>query len=146
MNPPARQWISKGPEDTFRLAADLLRELTPGSVLALHGELGAGKTTFVQGLALALGIERPVGSPTFTLINEYPGALPLYHIDLYRVRNSSEALGLGLDEYLYGRGIVAIEWAERIADLLPADTLHMRFQPGETEDERFITLSGGRHP
>lgn len=143
---PERRWISRNTEDTFRLAADLARELPPGCVLALHGELGAGKTTFVQGLARALGIDRPVGSPTFTLINEYPGSRALYHIDLYRVRDSAEALGLGLEDYLYGKGITAIEWAERIADLLPPDTLHVRIEIGDGPEERFITLSGGPTP
>ncbi|HRZ11626.1 MAG TPA: tRNA (adenosine(37)-N6)-threonylcarbamoyltransferase complex ATPase subunit type 1 TsaE [Kiritimatiellia bacterium] len=141
---PERRWISRSPEETFRLAADLARELPRGAVLALHGELGAGKTAFVQGLARALGIDRPVSSPTFTLINEYPGPIPLYHIDLYRIRDSADALGLGLDEYLHGNGITAIEWAERIADLLPPDALHVRLQPGEEMNERLISVSGGR--
>lgn len=143
---PERRWISKSPEDTFRLAADLARELPRGAVLALHGELGAGKTTLVQGLARALGIDRPVGSPTFTLINEYPGPVPLYHIDLYRIRDSAEALGLGLEEYLNGNGITAIEWAERIPDLLPEETWHVRLEAGAEEDERLITISGGAAP
>jgi tRNA threonylcarbamoyladenosine biosynthesis protein TsaE len=141
---PERRWISRSPEDTFRLAADLARELRPGDVLALYGELGSGKTTLVQGLARALGIERPVNSPTFTLINEYRGTCPLFHIDLYRVRDPGEALDLGLDEYLYGNGITAIEWAERIAELLPPGTLHIRLEPGEQPDERFVTIQGGR--
>jgi tRNA threonylcarbamoyladenosine biosynthesis protein TsaE len=131
-----------GPEDTFRLAADLARKLKPGSVLALHGELGSGKTTLVQGLARALGIERPVSSPTFTLINEYRGSCPLFHIDLYRIRDSGEALELGLDEYLYGDGITAIEWAERIAELLPPGTVHVRLEAGEQQDVRLITIVG----
>jgi len=143
---PERHWISRSPEDTFRLAADLARELPPGAVLALHGELGAGKTTLVQGLARALGIDRPVGSPTYTLINQYPGPCPLYHVDLYRVKDSTEALGLGLDEYLYGNGITAIEWAERMADLLPENTLHVRLEPGDDPEERLITLSGRPGP
>ncbi|MBU1694640.1 MAG: tRNA (adenosine(37)-N6)-threonylcarbamoyltransferase complex ATPase subunit type 1 TsaE [Verrucomicrobia bacterium] len=139
-----RRWVSQGPEDTFRLAADLARKLKPGDVLALHGELGSGKTTLVQGLARALGIDRPVSSPTFTLINEYRGSCPLFHIDLYRIRDSGEALELGLDEYLYGNGITAIEWAERIAELLPPGTLHIRLEPGEHPDERLVTIQGGR--
>ena len=116
----SRTVTTTSPEETHRVAADLLKGLGPGTVLALHGELGAGKTCFVQGLAQALGVKRAVGSPTFTLINEYPGPLPLYHIDLYRIGGVNEAFGLGLEEYLESEGITAIEWAERVAELLPA--------------------------
>ena len=131
------------PEETHRVAADLLAGLGPGTVLALHGELGAGKTCFVQGLAQALGVKRAVGSPTFTLINEYPGPLPLYHIDLYRIGGVNEAFGLGLEEYLESDGITAIEWAERVAELLPASTIHIRMVAGADPDERTITIERG---
>ncbi len=135
--------VTRSPEETHRFAAELLKTLGPGSVLALHGELGAGKTCLVQGLARALGITRAVGSPTFTLINEYPGPLPLYHIDLYRISGPDEALALGLDEYLLGAGIVAIEWAERVAPLLPPATIHIQLTPGCTQDERLIRVRQG---
>jgi tRNA threonylcarbamoyladenosine biosynthesis protein TsaE len=134
---------SSSPEDTFKIAEDLSRRLKPGSVIALHGDLGAGKTCFVQGLARALGVKGPVGSPTFTLINEHYGRLPLYHIDLYRISGSDEALGLGLDEYLHSQGVTAIEWAERAAELLPASTLHVRISPGQNPDERTFEFSWG---
>jgi len=144
MSPPEPETcVSRSPEDTHRFAARLAGRLGPGAVLALHGELGAGKTCLVQGLARALGVTAPVGSPTFTLINEHPGRLPLYHIDLYRIRSPREALALGLDDYLYGDGVAAIEWAERVADLLPPHTLHIRLEPGAAPDERLITVSGG---
>ena len=144
MNTHATQRIvTKGPDETHRVARDLMQRLGPGSVLALHGELGAGKTCFVQGLARALGIHRPVTSPTFTLINEYNGRHRLYHIDLYRVSDSEEALRLGLDEYMHGDGITAIEWAERVAGLLPEHTLHVRLQPGKTPEERIIEIHQG---
>ncbi len=136
--------ISHSPEETHRLAADLLRTLGPGSVLALHGELGAGKTCFVQGLAKALNIPRAVNSPTFTLINEYPGRPPLYHIDLYRIQSPEEALNLGLDDYIFGKGITAIEWAERIADILPPSTTHIFFENRGAPEERVITIKKGR--
>ena len=111
-------------------------------MLCLHGELGAGKTCFVQGLAKALGVRRPVGSPTFTLINEYRGKMPLAHIDLYRVRGAADAFGLGLEDYLlhYG-GIVAIEWAERVAELLPEECWHIRLQAGAKEESRLVTVT-----
>ncbi|HOU21758.1 MAG: tRNA (adenosine(37)-N6)-threonylcarbamoyltransferase complex ATPase subunit type 1 TsaE [Kiritimatiellae bacterium] len=132
---------TKSPAETQALAADLAAEMPPGTVLCLHGELGAGKTCFVQGLAKALGVRRPVGSPTFTLINEYRGRLPLAHVDLYRVRGAGDAFALGLEDYLFHfRGIVAIEWAERIAELLPAECWHVRLEPGATEDVRRVTV------
>jgi tRNA threonylcarbamoyladenosine biosynthesis protein TsaE len=133
--------VTRSPEETHRVARELLETLEPGAVLALHGELGAGKTCFVQGLALALGIRRAVSSPTFTLINEYASAgMRLHHVDLYRVRDSLEALNLGLDDYIHGDGITAIEWAERVADLLPATTIHIRMSAGESPDERVIVI------
>lgn len=108
--------------------------------MALHGDLGSGKTCFVQGLAESLGVTTPVTSPTFTIACEYPGAVPLYHVDLYRLDGADEALRAGLDEYLQGDGITVIEWAERAAALLPADTIHVRFTAGEAPDERLIEI------
>ena len=139
----ARQSIqSKSPEETHRIAAGVAERLAPGMVLALHGDLGAGKTCFVQGMAHALGVRGPVNSPTFTLINEHAGRLPLYHIDLYRVRGSEEALGLGLDEYLHGAGVTVIEWAERAAELLPPATVHIYLSAGAEPEERTILVEG----
>jgi tRNA threonylcarbamoyladenosine biosynthesis protein TsaE len=95
------QFISHSPEETRKVAHMLAARLKAGDVVALHGELGSGKTCLVQGLAEALGVERAVNSPTFTLISEYTGnGLRLYHIDLYRIRDALEAAALGLDEYL----------------------------------------------
>lgn len=138
----AQRHITQSPMETAALAGGLAGRLKPGLVIALHGELGAGKTCFIQGLARAMGVHRSVQSPTYTLVNEYLGenALPLYHIDLYRVRSPDEALGLGLDEYLFGRGVTAIEWAERAGDLIPPDTVHISIQPGDAENERRITI------
>jgi len=114
------------PEETWELAAELADELGPGTVIALHGDLGAGKTCFIQGYAAALGIDEPITSPTYTLIGEYEGRLPLHHIDLYRLSGPEEALGLGLEEYFDANGITAIEWAERAEGLLPPDLLHIQ--------------------
>ena len=137
----SKRMVSHSPEETWDVARTLLPTLHPGSVLALHGDLGAGKTCFVQGLARALGVERAVNSPTFTLINEYPGPLPLYHIDLYRIAGAAEALALGLDDYLHNNGITAIEWAERAAVVLPRHTIHILFETGDDPEERIITLN-----
>jgi tRNA threonylcarbamoyladenosine biosynthesis protein TsaE len=114
------------PEETWKLASELSGDLGPGTVIALHGDLGAGKTCFIQGYAAALGIDEPVTSPTYTLIGEYKGRLPLHHIDLYRLSGPEEALGLGLEEYFDANGITAIEWAERAEGLLPPDLLHIQ--------------------
>lgn len=117
---------TRSSEETWALAAELADELGPGTVIALHGDLGAGKTCFIQGFAAALGIDEPITSPTYTLIGEYEGRLPLHHIDLYRLSGPTEALGLGLEEYFDINGITAIEWAERAEGLLPPDMLHIR--------------------
>ena len=136
--------VTHSPEETHRVARELLETLKSGAVLAFHGDLGAGKTCFVQGLARAMGVRRAVGSPTFTLINEYSGTGPkLYHVDLYRIRDSHEALGLGLDEYIHGDGITAIEWAERVADLLPKTTTHIQMSPGRQPEQRLIVIQQG---
>jgi len=127
--------ISRSVEDTHAFARTLLDRYGRGTVLALHGELGSGKTCLVQGLARAMKIEQPVTSPTFKIVNEYRGIFPLYHIDLYRIGSPQEALDFGLDEYLESDGITAIEWAERAGELLPPDTVHVSLEilPGTTD-------------
>ena len=132
--------VTQSPEQTHALAQRLAAELGPGSVLALHGDLGSGKTCFVQGLARALGVKGPVSSPTFILVNEHAGRLPLFHVDLYRIRGEEEADTLALDEYLESDGITAVEWAERASALLPARTLHLFFRVEPQPDTRTITI------
>ena len=131
---------TNSPEETWALAAELAEELGPGSVIALHGDLGAGKTCFIQGLAAALGIDEPITSPTYTLIGEYEGRLPLHHIDLYRLSGPAEALGLGLEEYFELPGITAIEWAERAEGLLPPNLLHIRIEADGHGGTRTFTI------
>jgi tRNA threonylcarbamoyladenosine biosynthesis protein TsaE len=115
--------ILRSPEETVAFGSAYASRLSPGDVLALSGDLGAGKTHFVKGLAAGLGVSTPVTSPTFTLLHEYPGAgLPLYHFDFYRLETEEEVLAIGLDDYLSGDGIVVIEWAEKFAALLPPTT------------------------
>lgn len=119
--------ISHSAAETFDFGRQLGAELQPGDVVALIGELGAGKTCFVKGIAAGLGVTQEVTSPTFTLIHEYRGErLPLAHIDLYRLDNVREAVNIGIEEYLGGPGVTVIEWAERIEPLLPANTQHIR--------------------
>ena len=135
--------ISHSPEETRRAAAALAAALRAGSVLALHGDLGAGKTCFIQGLAEALGVTATVNSPTYTLIGEYQGRLPFYHADLYRLEDPAEALRAGLEDYLYGDGVTAVEWAERAAGLMPSHTIHIRLRAGEQPGDRIIEITQG---
>ena len=119
--------ISHSAEETIAFGRQLAGSLRAGDVLALTGDLGAGKTCLVKGLAAGLNITHAVTSPTFTLIHEYRGGrLPLAHIDLYRLATASEAVNIGIEEYLSGAGITVIEWAERIESLLPAQTKRIR--------------------
>jgi len=114
---------SAKPSETLAVARKLAPLLQPGDVIALVGELGAGKTHFVKGLADGLGYMGEVTSPTFTLIHEYLGGLmPLYHFDFFRIENEQEALDIGIEDYLSGDGVCVIEWADKLADLLPAGT------------------------
>src|SRR5436305_2135610 len=112
--------ISHSLDQTRRIGGRLAALLAPGDVILLEGPFGAGKTTFTQGIARGLGVtDDYITSPTFTLINEYPGRLPLYHVDLYRLDSAAQALDLGLTDYLDSPGVTVIEWPERAAALLP---------------------------
>ena len=133
--------ITHSPAETHRLAKRLLARLPPRAVLALHGDLGSGKTCFVQGLGKALGIKQAVTSPTFALVHEYEGRRPLVHVDLYRIRSVADAEMMGLEEYFDADGIVAIEWAERTAALLPPHTIHIHFEALAAAGDRRITVS-----
>lgn len=113
-------------EETQALAERLGALVQPGDVLTLTGDLGAGKTTFTQGLARGMGITEPVSSPTFTIIKEYEeGRLPLYHMDIYRLGEAAAEEDLGYDEYFFGTGVSVVEWAEMLRDVLPDDRLEL---------------------
>ena len=132
--------ISKNPEQTFELGRSYAAQLRSGDVLALDGDLGAGKTQFIKGLAAGLGHDGTVTSPTFTLVHEYTGGrLPLFHFDFYRLESGDEALRIGLDDYLGAGGVLAIEWAGKFPEVLPAETRWLRFRAGDG-DERTIEL------
>jgi tRNA threonylcarbamoyladenosine biosynthesis protein TsaE len=115
---------------TESIAAELARGLGPGSCIALHGELGAGKTQFVRGLVAALGASaRAVSSPTYVLLNIYEGGrLTVYHLDAYRVVGAEDFEGIGFSELLEQGGVVVVEWADRVTELLPANTIHVRIE------------------
>lgn len=114
-------------EDTFELGKALGVLLQPGALVAFSGDLGAGKTCCAQGIAMGLGVEdrSQVTSPTFTLIQEYQGRLPIYHFDVYRLGHEDEMYDLGYEEYFYGEGVTFVEWAEKVEAFLPQDCLHI---------------------
>jgi tRNA threonylcarbamoyladenosine biosynthesis protein TsaE len=137
---------SRSIDETRALGAALGARLGAGDVVLLSGELGAGKTAFVQGLALGLGVapERRVASPTFTLVNEHFGRVPLYHIDLYRIGDASELEEIGMRDYLAGQGVVVVEWAERLP-FAPAERIEIAIAVTGPESRRFAArASAGR--
>ncbi|MCL6457373.1 MAG: tRNA (adenosine(37)-N6)-threonylcarbamoyltransferase complex ATPase subunit type 1 TsaE [Gorillibacterium sp.] len=140
---PVYTFESSGLKETGHLASALAEFLLPGSVLALDGDLGAGKTAFSQALAAGLGVRDLVNSPTFTLIKEYVGErMPFYHMDVYRL-TSEEAGELGLDDYFYGSGVTLVEWAERIKELLPDQRLHISIEYIGPDERRFLLTPVG---
>ncbi|QJA09702.1 tRNA (adenosine(37)-N6)-threonylcarbamoyltransferase complex ATPase subunit type 1 TsaE [Romboutsia sp. CE17] len=112
-----------GEEQTKEIGYRLGKLLTPGSVICLIGDLGAGKTTMTQSLAKAIGVDDYITSPTFTIVNEYEGNMPLYHFDVYRIGSSEEMYDIGYDEYINSDGLCIIEWANLIEDILPDEYL-----------------------
>jgi len=123
-------------EQTIALGKSLGKGLRAGDVVALFGDLGAGKTTLTRGIAAGLGLEADVHSPTFTLIHEHPGAVPLYHVDLYRLASEEEVETLGIEEYIYSDGVTIVEWADRMRSMLPPERLDIDLRmTGDTERE-----------
>jgi tRNA threonylcarbamoyladenosine biosynthesis protein TsaE len=118
-------FVTNSPEDTREAGRQLGAVLRAGDVVALSGPLGAGKTTFTQGVAEALGVTEKVTSPTYTLINEYDGKLPLYHMDLYRLSSPEEFAWLGVEELIEGAGVSLVEWSERAGEELPDRTIRV---------------------
>jgi tRNA threonylcarbamoyladenosine biosynthesis protein TsaE len=144
MNLHTYKFISNTPEKTMNFSERLASMLSPGDVLALEGDLGAGKTTFTKGLAKGLGVARNVNSPTFTIIKEYQGRIPLYHMDVYRVEDSFE--DLGFDEYFDGNGVTVIEWAHLIEDQLPDELLTIYlYHEGDETRKIVLTPKGKRY-
>lgn len=129
------------PEATRALGARLARRAQPGDVLVVSGELGAGKTCFVQGVAAGLGVAGPVTSPTFVLVAEHAGRLPLYHVDLYRTESLEEIRALGLDELMSGSGLTVIEWGERAEPLLPPHAVRVTIR-GAGDEPREVEVEG----
>lgn len=112
------------PEDTYKIGFDMGRKAKKGQVYCLNGDLGTGKTVFTQGFAKGLGVDEPVNSPTFTIVQEYEGKdMPFYHFDVYRIADVAEMDEIGYEDYFYGDGVCLIEWAEQIKDILPDDRI-----------------------
>ncbi len=130
---------SNSPSKTQKLGRNIGAAAKPGDVVLLNGSLGAGKTCLTQGIASGLGVKQPAQSPTFVLVREMAGRIPLYHIDLYRLDNTQEIADLGLDDYFYGPGLTVIEWANKATWLLPSDNLTINIEITD-ETERVFQL------
>ena len=128
---------------TEALGQKLGSTLAPGSVVAFRGGLGMGKTAFTRGLARGLGCTGRVTSPTFTIVNEYRGNIPLFHFDMYRLDSSDALFDIGWEDYLIRGGVCAVEWSEQAAGALPEDAILVDIARGSGENDRIITITGG---
>ena len=137
----SREWsvVSRSAEDTHAIGRAIGAVVTEGSIVLLMGRLGAGKTTLTQGIAAGLGVDAYTKSPSFVLVNEYEGRLPLFHMDLYRIDDALEAWDLGLDDYISRGGVLAVEWADRATSVFPNDRLEIRIDY-VSDSERRLTL------
>ena len=133
------EFHTKSPAETRAIAETFASSLRGGEVIALQGDIGVGKTVFTKGLAAGLGITSNVTSPTFNIVRQYNGRLPLYHFDVYRITAPDEMLEIGFEEYLYSGAVVVIEWPELISDLIPQDAITITIER-EEEDGRRISI------
>ncbi len=131
--------ICKTEEDMVNLGSRFGKQAKPGMVISLRGSLGAGKTVFARGVARSLGIEEAIVSPTFTLVQEYDGRLPMYHMDLYRITSSEDFEMIGGEDMLYSDGICLIEWSEIINEMLPRDTIFINIKVN-SDQSRTVTI------
>ena len=132
-------------EETFKLGVKIGEQARPGEIYTLNGDLGVGKTVFTQGVARGLGIEEPVNSPTFTIVQVYEeGKMPFFHFDVYRIGDIEEMEEIGYDDYFFGNGVCLIEWAELIQELLPKQIISVTIEknPEKGFDYRKITIDG----
>ncbi len=138
---PAIDIVTRAPDETRKVAAALADLLVPGDVVSLTGDLGAGKTTFVQGASRGLGVEEQVASPTFVLVREYRGDVPVYHLDVYRLERLQEVIDLGFEDLLDPAGVIFVEWGDAIEALLPDQHLRVELRTEEDETRR-LSFSG----
>ena len=134
---------SSSVQETEALGRALAQHLTPGTVVAFTGDLGAGKTAFVRGMAQGLGIAQRVTSPTFTIVNEYEGGrLPLFHFDMYRLGSADDLFDIGWEDFLRRGGVCAVEWSETVQEALDADTIYVDIRRGAEDNQRVLTIRG----
>lgn len=134
---------SSSVQETEALGRALAQHLTPGTVVAFTGDLGAGKTAFVRGMAQGLGIAQRVTSPTFTIVNEYEGGrLPLFHFDMYRLGSADDLFDIGWEDFLRRGGVCAVEWSETVQEALDADTIYVDIRRGAEDNLRVLTIRG----
>ena len=138
--------ITKNPDQTLSLGRLLGGMLPPASMVALIGDLGSGKTLLAKGIAKGLGVEdeREVSSPSFVLVNEYRGRLPVYHVDLYRLQDSIEVEDIGWEEFISGPGVTLVEWAEKVPSLLPAERIEVHLHWLNPEERSLVFIGKGR--
>lgn len=138
------KFTTASPEETIELGKKIGLRLQRGDVIAMQGTLAAGKTTITKGIALSLGVEDTITSPTFCLISEYQGKMPLYHMDVYRLDGADDFAGLGTDDMIYGEGVSIIEWSEKIMSELPAKTIVLKITP-QTDGSRLIEIENWKN-
>ena len=137
------EFVTHSREETEALGGRLADALDRGRVVAFTGDLGAGKTAFVSGMARALGVEERVTSPTFTIVNEYEGGrLPLFHFDMYRLDSADELFHIGWGDYLARGGVCAVEWSENVAEAIEDGAVRVSMVRGDGDDDRIITIEG----
>ena len=137
------EWITHSPAETEALGARLADALDAGRVVAFTGDLGAGKTAFVSGMARALGVEERVTSPTFTIVNEYEGkGPPLFHFDMYRLEGAEELFDIGWEDYLDRGGVCAVEWSENVTGAIEPDAVRVSILRGDGDNDRVIAIEG----
>lgn len=137
------EYLCHSPAETEALGEQLGKQLRPGAVIAYEGGLGMGKTAFTRGLARGLGCRGRVTSPTFTIVNEYEGRIPLFHFDMYRLDSADELFDIGWDDYLERGGVCAVEWSERAEDAFDGSTVRIDFRRSAQHDGwRVITITG----
>ncbi len=134
------KYITESAEETSKIGEQLGRLLSKGNIICLTGDLGAGKTAFTKGIAKGLAVDDYVTSPTYTIINEYQGRLPLYHFDVYRLNDVEEMYELGYEEYFFGDGIVVLEWADIVRDIIPGERLWITILNSKGDDSREIIM------